>query len=140
MPLQRAEKLQRGFSLMELLVVISILIVMVLVFMTAFLGASTTPLESAGLKISVMTTNIRQNAAVRKTHGELVLDYKNDRVISLSRERLVTFAFESDGLVGSNQVLGRGSTGVSVQKSRTRDLLDGGALQFDNNQASFTVP
>ncbi|MDC1142027.1 hypothetical protein OAU50_02970 [Planctomycetota bacterium] len=137
MPVHGANHLRSGFSLMELLVVVSILIVAMLVFMTTFLGGSATPLESTGMKVSIMTTNIRQNAAVRKTHGELVLDYQNDSVISLSRERLVTFAFENT--VGSNKVLGRAS-GATVQKSRSLGLLDGGAMLFDSTQHTFTVP
>ncbi|MHC4842077.1 MAG: prepilin-type N-terminal cleavage/methylation domain-containing protein [Planctomycetota bacterium] len=137
MPLKGAFKPRRGFTLMELLVVVSIVIVVMLVFMTSFLGGSATPLQSTGLKIATMTTNIRQNAAVRKTHGELVLDYQNDRVISLSRERLVTFAFEN--LIGSNRVMGE-ENGTTIQASRSRNLLDGKALEFPTAQARFTIP
>lgn len=138
MPAQRAQNFSRGFTLLELLVVVSILVVATLVFMSAFLGSAGTPLDIAVLKIGTMTGNIRQNAAIRKTHGELVLDYANDRVISLSRERMVTFAFEN--MVGSNKVLSSPTGNAFIQHSSTKNLLDGGALELPDNQSGFKVP
>lgn len=131
-----------GFTMLELLVVISILIVAVLVFAT-FLGPGATgpALERGARGIRAMVANVRQNSSIRKVHSELVLDYRNDQVVALARRRLVSFAFDGQqNTVGSGNVIGVPSAGALIQASRTYLLRDGAALELPDSQASFTVP
>jgi prepilin-type N-terminal cleavage/methylation domain-containing protein len=133
---------RRGFTMLELLVVISILIIAFLVFAT-FLGPGATgpALERNARGVRAMVGNIRQNSSVRKVHAELVIDYKHDQVVALARRRLVTFAFEGDNWsVGSGNVIGAPAGGAIHQVSRTRLLRDGGALELPDSQADFTIP
>lgn len=131
-----------GFTMLELLVVISILIVAVLVFAT-FLGPGATgpALERSARGIRAMVANVRQNSSIRKVHSELVLDYRNDQVVALARRRLVSFAFDGQqNTVGSGNVIGVPSGGAMIQTSRTYLLRDGAALELPDAQASFTIP
>lgn len=131
-----------GFTMLELLVVISILIVAVLLFAT-FLGPGATgpAIERSVRGIRAMVTNVRQNSSIRKVHSELVLDYRNDQVVALARRRLVSFAFDGQqNTVGSGNVIGVPSAGALIQASRTYLLRDGAALELPDSHASFTVP
>lgn len=131
-----------GFTMLELLVVISILIVAVLLFAT-FLGPGATgpSLERSARGIRAMVTNVRQNSSIRKVHSELVLDYRNDQVVALARRRLVSFAFDGQqNTVGSGNVIGVPSGGALIQASRTYLLRDGAALELPDGSGSFTVP
>lgn len=131
--------LRRGFSLLELLAVISILVVAMLVFVTVLgSGSAGPPLERSSVQLSTMVANIRQNASVRKVHSELVLDYVNDRAVALARRRLITFAFEDD--VASGNIIGRRAGGAEVLASRWMNLRDGKCLDLPTPQASFTLP
>ncbi|MCA8914313.1 MAG: type II secretion system protein [Planctomycetes bacterium] len=138
----RYSQARRGFTLLELLVVISILIVAFLVFST-FLGPGATgpALERNSRAIRAMVANIRQNSSTRKVHSELVIDYKHDQIVALARRRLVSFAFDGDSpTVGSGNVIGAPSGNAAIQASRTLLLMDGAALELPDMQSSFTIP
>jgi prepilin-type N-terminal cleavage/methylation domain-containing protein len=133
---------RRGFTMLELLVVISILIIAVLVFAT-FLGPSSIgpALERNARGIRTMVANVRQNSSTRKVHSELVIDYKHDRVVALARRRLATFAFDGDSpTLGSGNVIGDLQGGATTTADRTLQLVDGGALELPDTQASFSIP
>lgn len=142
MPMARQNRHSlRGFTLLELLVVISILVVAMLVFAT-FLGTTLAgpSLERHAATIKGMVAGIRQSAATRKVHGELVFDYKNDQVVALSRNRLVSFAFETDNATGSGNVLGRESGGAFIQFRRDKLLRDGACLELPAPGSAFDIP
>lgn len=133
---------RRGFTMLELLVVISILIIAFLVFAT-FLGPGSIgpSLERSAKAIRSMVTNVRQNASVRKVHSELVLDYKNDRIVALARRRLATFAFEGDNWsVGSGNLIALPEGDAGVAASRGLMLRDGQALDLPDSQSRLVVP
>ena len=133
---------RRGFTLLELLVVISILIVAFLVFAT-FLGPGATgpALERNARGIRAMVANVRQNSSIRKVHSELVIDYKHDQIVALARRRLVGFSFDGDSpTLGSGNVIGVTSGDATIQASRTLLLMDGAALELPDAQSSFTIP
>jgi hypothetical protein len=130
---------RRGFSLLELLVVIAILMMVMLVFGTfvgsAMMGPS---LERHRAAIQSMVTNLRQEAAIRQVHVEMVFDYRHDEVVALSRRRLTTFAFED--MVGSGNVLGVPGGDARLIESRLHTLRDGKALELPNRGSTFTIP
>lgn len=134
----RAFRVRRGFTLLELLVVISIMTMAMLAFATVIGSRSSGPaLERTASVITGMVAGVRQGAAVRKVHGEIVLDYKNDRVVALSRRRLVSFAMEDD--VGSGDAIGRRSGGAAIIGTRSVALRDGKCLELPTSSSSFTV-
>ncbi len=142
MPMARPSRFSlRGFTMLELLVVITILVVAMLVFAT-FLGSALVgpSLERHAASIKAMVAGIRQSAATRKVHGELVFDYKNDQVVALSRNRLVSFAFETDNATGSGNVLGRESGGAFIQFRRDMLLRDGACLELPQTGSAYEVP
>jgi hypothetical protein len=133
---------RRGVTLLELLVVISILILVMLVFATVLGPGATGPaLERNARSIRAMVANVRQNSSVRNVHSELVFDYKHDRIVALARRRLVSFSFDgASGALGSGNVIGLTSGSVNFQASRDFQLLDGAALELQDNFANFTIP
>jgi prepilin-type N-terminal cleavage/methylation domain-containing protein len=138
-----ADTSRRGFSLLELMVVISILIVAFLVFAT-FLGPGATgpSIERSARSIRSLVAGIRQSSSTRKVHSELVIDYKHDQVVALARRRLVTFSFDGDGIatVGSGNTIGALGGDAIIQASRQYMLRDGAALELPDQQSSFTIP
>lgn len=134
-----ARTFRRGFSLLELLAVVSIMAVALLVFASVLGSRATGPaLERAAATVSSLVTNVRQNAAIRKVHGEIVFDYKHDRVVALGRRRLASFAMEDE--TGSGDALGRRSGGADFAASRTLALRDGKCLDLPTGAAGFTIP
>ncbi|MBE7490349.1 MAG: type II secretion system protein [Planctomycetes bacterium] len=128
----------RGFTLLELLVVVSIMTLALLAFATVIGSRSSGPaLERTAGVITAMVANVRQNASVRKVHSEIVFDYKNDRVIALARRRLVSFAMEDD--VGSGDTVGRRAGGAQFVGSRAATLRDGKCLELPSPSSSFTI-
>lgn len=137
----------RGFTLLELLVVVSILVLAMMVFAVSFGNMGGPPMGRAANGISMLSARVRQLAATRKIHSEVVLDYRANRVIALSREPLANFAFED---VGSTQTRGSGQGGIDlwgrlsgaagVIGGRQHRLLDGKALELTDDQAAFTIP
>lgn len=128
----------RGFTLLELLVVVAIMTIALLAFATVIGGRSAGPaLERTASVITGMVANVRQNASVRKVHSELVFDYKNDRVVALARRRLVTFSMEDD--VGSGDTIARRAGGAALLSSRALALRDGKCLDLPAPGSSFTV-
>lgn len=136
---------RHGFTLLELLVVISIITLIMLV-MTALAGSlkSGPPLQQAAFGLSSLAQRVRQTAATQRVHGELVLDYKNDRAIALARQQHVTFAFEdapgSQKAAGSNGIVGDYVGGASPIGSRQYDLRDGAACDIPSTSAAFRIP
>ena len=134
---------RKGFSLLELLVVVFILVIAFLVFAT-FLGPGATgpSIERNARSIRALVTGIRQSSSTRKVHAELVIDYKHDQVVALARRRLVNFSFDGGGtwMVGSGNTIGEISGDATVQDSRQYLLMDGAALELPDSQASFTIP
>jgi prepilin-type N-terminal cleavage/methylation domain-containing protein len=134
---------QRGFSLLELLVVVFILVLAFLVFAT-FLGPGATgpSIERSARGIRSLVTGIRQSSSTRKVHAELVVDYKHDQVVALARRRLVTFSFDGGGTatVGSGNTVGSMGGGALIQDSRRYLLMDGAALELPGPQSNFTIP
>jgi prepilin-type N-terminal cleavage/methylation domain-containing protein len=130
---------RRGFSLLELLVVIAILMLVLLVFGAFFGQAMVGPsLDRHRAAIMGMAAGLRQEAAIRQVHTELVFDYRLDQVNALSRRRLTTFAFES--AVGSGDIPGQPSGGARIVESRMLMLRDGKALELPDARATFTIP
>lgn len=133
---------RHGFTLLELLVVISIITLIMLV-MTALAGSlrSGPPLQQAAGGISTLAQRVRQTSATQRVHGEVVLDYKNDRAIALARQQHVTFAFEDQGgkAAGSNGIVGDYVGGAAPVGSRQFDLRDGSACEIPANGA-FRIP
>lgn len=128
----------RGFTLLELLVVVSIMTLGLLAFATVIGSRSSGPaLERTASVLTGMVANVRQNASVRKVHSEVVLDYKNDRIIALARRRLVSFAMEDER--GSGETLGRGAGGALFVGNRSLSLRDGRCLELPASSASFTI-
>ena len=128
--------------MLELLVVISILIIAALVFAT-FLGPGSIgpALERNARGVRTMVANVRQNSSTRKVHSELVVDYKHDQIIALARRRLVTFSFDgASPTMGSGNIIGDLRGGAITTTDRRAQLVDGGALQLDDPQASFAIP
>ena len=113
-----------------------------LVFAT-FLGPGSIgpSLERSAKAIRSMVTNVRQNSSVRKVHSEVVLDYKNDRIVALARRRLVTYAFEGNTWpVGSGNLSGLPEGDADVAASRGLLLRDGQALDLPDSQSRFVIP
>ncbi|MCC6574637.1 MAG: prepilin-type N-terminal cleavage/methylation domain-containing protein [Planctomycetes bacterium] len=138
---------RHGFTLIELFVVITIItIVMMIGALWASSFRSGPPLEIAGGGISSMVARIRQVCATQRVHGELILDYKHDRVVALSRIRHFEFAFEDDFgetiAQGSNNVFGEygGTPLARPVKSRQYLLRDGGCCELVTSCSSFGVP
>jgi prepilin-type N-terminal cleavage/methylation domain-containing protein len=130
---------RRGFSLLELIVVIAILMMVMLAFGTFFGRALMGPsLERHRASIMGMATGVRQEAAIRQVHTELVFDYRRDQVNALSRRRLTTFAFES--AVGSGDIPGQPTGGARIVESRMLMLRDGKALELPEATSAFTIP
>lgn len=138
----------RGFTMLELMIVIFILMLTLLAFGT-FMGRTLVgpSIERHAASIKGMTVSVRQAAAVRQVHTELVFDYRKDQVIALSRRRLTTFSFDvsSDGTgvggtVGSGGVIGTTSNGTYLQSDRSLGLRDGDCLEFADRNATFTIP
>lgn len=132
---------RKGFTMLELLVVISILIIAMLVFAT-FLGPGSIgpALERNARGVRTMVANVRQNSSTRKVHSELVVDYRNDQVIALARRRLVTFSFDGPSpTLGSGNIIGATRGGATTTADRSRQLVDGGALELVDPQASFAI-
>lgn len=128
----------RGFTLLELLVVVSIMVLAMLAFATVIGSRSGGPaLERHAATISGMVANIRQNSAVRKVHSEIVFDHMHDRVVALARRRLVSFALEDE--VGSGDTIGRRAGGAAFVASRSLQLRDGKCLELPFATSSFTV-
>lgn len=135
----------RGFSLIELTLVIFIMMLALVAFATVMGSRSVGPaIERNAAQLKSMTAGIRQNCSVRKVHGELVLDYKNDLAVALTRERLAGFAFEdspgTNAVLGSKGLLGRLSGEATTMASRQFLLLDGKALDLSAPNARFTLP
>ena len=133
---------RRGFTMLELLVVVSILILAVLVFAT-FLGPGSIgpALERNARGIRTMVANVRQNSSTRKVHSELVVDYKHDQIIALARRRLVTFSFDGQSpTLGSGNIMGELRSGAFTTADRRLQLVDGAALELPDTQASFAIP
>jgi prepilin-type N-terminal cleavage/methylation domain-containing protein len=140
-----SNRASRGFTLLELLIVISILMLAMLVFFT-FMGRTLAgpSIERHVASIKGMTTALRQSASVRQVHAELVFDYRRDQVIALSRRRLSSFSFDSAAggsgwMVGSGGVIGT-VNGATVQDERNRVLIDGDALELGERGDQFTIP
>jgi prepilin-type N-terminal cleavage/methylation domain-containing protein len=136
---------RHGFTLLELLVVISI-ITLIMLMVTALAGSlkSGPPLEQAAGGISTLAQRVRQTSATQRVHGEIVLDYKNDRAIALARQQHVTFAFEdapgSKKAAGSNGIVGDYVNGASPLGSRQFELRDGSACDIPDTSAAFRIP
>jgi len=134
----RLARPDRGFTLLELLVVVAIMTVAMLAFATVIGSRSAGPaLERTAATLNGLVANVRQNSSVRKVHSEVVFDYKNDRVIALARRRLVTFAMEDD--VGSGDTIARRAGGATLIGARTVALRDGKCLELPLPGSSFTV-
>lgn len=134
-----AFRVRRGFTLLELLVVVSIMTLALLAFATVIGSRSSGPaLERTASVLTGMVANVRQNASVRKVHSELVFDYKNDRIVALARRRLVTFAMEDD--MGSGDTIGRRSGGAVLVANRSLSLREGKCLELPFPSSSFTIP
>lgn len=138
----------RGFTLLELTIVVFILMLALLAFGTFMGRAMVGPsIERHTANIKAMTTSVRNAAAVRQVHCELVFDYRNDQVIALSRRRLTTFAFDSSpdspgvgGMVGSGGVIGSTNSGAFIQQDRRLNLRDGDCLELPHRDAGLTIP
>jgi prepilin-type N-terminal cleavage/methylation domain-containing protein len=134
---------RHGFTLLELLVVISIITIIMLV-VTALAGSlkSGPPLEQAAGGIAALAQRVRQTSATQRVHGEIVLDYKNDRAIALARQSHVTFAFEDQGVkaAGSNGIVGDYVNGAGPVASRQFGLRDGAACEIPDSSAAFRIP
>lgn len=136
---------RHGFTLLELLVVISI-ITLIMLMVTALAGSlkSGPPLQQAAYGVASLAQRVRQTAATQRVHGELVLNYKNDRAIALARQQHVTFAFEdapgSQKAAGSNGIVGDYVGGASPVGSRQYDLRDGSACDIPSTSAAFRIP
>jgi hypothetical protein len=91
------------------------------------------PLEQAAGGIATLAQRVRQTSATQRVHGEIVLDYKNDRAIALARQQHVTFAFEdapgSKKAAGSNGIVGDYVNGATPLGSRQFELRDGSAAK-----------
>ncbi|MBX3460587.1 MAG: prepilin-type N-terminal cleavage/methylation domain-containing protein [Planctomycetes bacterium] len=143
-----AMRAHRGFTLLELTIVIFILMLVLLAFGTFMGRAMAGPsIERHTASIKAMTASVRNAAAVRQVHCELVFDYRNDHVIALSRRRLTTFAFDSSadspgvgGLVGSGGALATVSGGAFIQDDRRLGLRDGDCLELPSRNSGFTIP
>ncbi len=137
----------RGFTLIELFVVVTIIvIVMTIAAIWASSIRSGPPLEIASSSIASMVSRIRQVCATQRVHGELVVDYKNDRIVALARSRHFTFAFEDPAgakdIVGGLDIFGKtgGNPEAELIKSRQDALRDGGCLELVTEGSRFTVP
>lgn len=133
---------RRGFTLLELIVVVAILIMVVMVFAT-FLGPGSVgpSVERAARGIRAMVTNARQNSSVRKVHSEVVIDYRRDQVITLARRRLATFSFDGDSpTVGSGNIVATTAGETRFEGGRGKMLRDGVALELPTPDSRFTIP
>ncbi|GIK53911.1 MAG: hypothetical protein BroJett014_28840 [Planctomycetota bacterium] len=137
--------IRRGLTLVELLVVISILM-LVMLMMTMLAGSlkSGPPLDQAVAGVRAMAARVRQLSSTQRVHGEIVLDYKNDRVVALARQPHVAFAFEdapgSKQAAGSNGILGEYDGGATTVNSRQFHLRDGACCELPSNSATFRIP
>ena len=135
----------QGLTLVELLVVISIIMI-VMLMVTMLAGSLTTgqPINQAVSSLASMAARVRQTSATQRVHGEIVLDYKNDRAIALARQHHVSFAFEdppgSTKAAGSNGIVGDYAGGANVLASRQFGLRDGACCELPGNSSAFRIP